>query len=518
MRGIEAVVSAPSKFCGKETTAAAMSESSKKRHRVGVSMVRGIRRRSSILPQSFAENLAMEELMWCAAEIQQKPPMKHLAISICVTLFSFVLAEERKGPVADAYREIGQKIPEANQLLAEGKWTEAVRLLNSVHPEVRRTIDQSQALASFLFQLHPEESYELHKEVAAAHPDLEMPNYLWAVEQHRRGEWKGALASYRLAFRLMKDYAPSYGLAAECALRLGKVDEALELWDKSEKAQTGTLEEFETEVCRIHGPQPKHRERETLMTKAKAGDVDAAVGVIALDLEWPEDWWNSGPNKNFLKVDLAAFAERPDLGRELELALLAAKLATEELEPKRAKELLSDAGLLLRKPVLPANGRVLSFLITFIHDHEFLSKDTLLKNWGALMRDQAKTSKDPELHNALAWLHLDSSELESIDLHGWKQTGDARFAASYLGSQVQAGKLTLDSPQLIQALKQFPDHYVVQSIPLGLTKPESPRYRTALIEIIKADYVKLPRAGVIPRPSARPLIEVFHELAEISKQ
>ncbi len=63
----------------------------------------------------------MEELMWCASEIQQKPPMKHLAIFICVTLSSFVLAEEQKGPVADAYREIDQNIPEANQLLADGK-------------------------------------------------------------------------------------------------------------------------------------------------------------------------------------------------------------------------------------------------------------------------------------------------------------------------------------------------------------------------------------------------------------
>jgi hypothetical protein len=58
----------------------------------------------------------------------------------------------------------------------------------------------------------------------------------------------------------------------------------------------------------------------------------------------------------------------------------------------------------------------------------------------------------------------------------------------------------------------------VQSLPLGLTKRESPRYRSALIETIKADYVKLPRAGVIPHPSAKPLMQVFHELAEISKE
>lgn len=434
----------------------------------------------------------------------------HLAVAAC-------FAEEKQGPVADAYREIDAKVPAANELLAEGKWTEAVRLLNSVHPEDKRTIDQSQALATFMFQLHPDESYELHKAVAAAHPDQELPNYLWAMEQHRRGEWSGALASYRLASKLMKDYAPTYGLAAECALHIGKVDEALELWNKSEKAQTGTLEEFETEVCRIHGPKPKHREREAFMSKARGGDVEAAIKVIELDLEWQEDWWNSGPNKNFLTVDLKVFSSIQDPERELELALLAAKLATEEIPASKAKELLTEAGLLLRKPDLPSNGRVLSFLLTFIHDHEFASKETLTKNWGAIISSQATKSKDPEVHNALAWLHLDDAELESIDLQGWKMTGDARFAASYLGTQMQNEKLTLDSPQLVQALKEFPDHYVVQSLPLGLTPRESPRYRTALIETIKADYKQLPRAGTIPRPSAVPLQQVFEELAEISK-
>jgi hypothetical protein len=130
-------------------------------------------------------------------------------------------AEEQKGPVAAAYREVKVQIPEANDLLAKGKWTEAVRMLTSVHPEEKRTIDQSQALATFLFHLHPEESYRLHKAVAEARPDQELPNYLWAVEQHRRGEWKGALKSYQTASKLVDDFAPTYGLAAECALRLG---------------------------------------------------------------------------------------------------------------------------------------------------------------------------------------------------------------------------------------------------------------------------------------------------------
>lgn len=427
-------------------------------------------------------------------------------------------AEEQKGPVAEAYREIEAKVPEANDLLIKGRWTEAVRVLTSVHPEATRTIDQSQALATFLFQLHPEESYKLHQAVAKARPDQELPNYLWAVEQHRRKEWKGALESYQTAAKLMDEFAPTYALAAECALRLGMVEEALRLWEKSEKARSGSLEEFETDLCRIHGPQPKHQERELLMAKSLAGDVQAAVQVIALDLEWPEDWWNGGPNKDFLEMDLRVLAKlRPNAGRELELALLAAEVATQDFKEEEAKALVTKAGLLDANPLLPANGRVISYLLTFIHDHKFASQDDLRNQWGAVLRSAVKKSTNPELHNALAWLYLDKPELDEIDLEGWQKTGDARFAASYLGAVMHRGELKIDSPHLVKALSEFPDHYVVQSIPLGLTERGTPRYREALIATIKADYMGLPRVGMIPRPSAKALQMVFTELLEVTK-
>lgn len=453
-----------------------------------------------------------------------KAAPSHFYLHACIGLFvafslnQAVLAEEQKGPVADAYREIQAQLPEANDLLAEGKWTAAVNKLTSVHPEATRTIDQSQALASFLFHLHPEESYRLHKAVAAARAGQELPNYMWAVEQHRRGEWKGALESYKTASKLMGDYALSYGLAAECAIRLGQVDEAAKLWDKSENAQTGTLEDFETDVCRIHGPQPKHREREELMSKVTSGDLDAAVRLIALDLEWPEDWWNSGPNKRFLKADLSALEKLKNQGgREMELALLAAKIASEEPKADEAKKLVGKAMLLESQPSLPANGRVLSFLLTFIHDIELAPKDTLRERWGPVIKIAAKQSTDAELHNALAWLYMDQAELTEIDLQGWEKTHDARFAASYFGGAMSRNELKLDSPLFVKALAEYPDHYVIQSIPLGLTERLSPRYREALIATIKADYVLLPRAGMIPRCSAKPLGMLFKELTEISK-
>jgi hypothetical protein len=179
--------------------------------------------------------------------------------------------------------------------------------------------------------------------------------------------------------------------------------------------------------------------------------------------------------------------------------------------------LVTKAGLLDATPSLPANGRVVSYLLTFIHDHNLASKDDLREQWGTVLKSAAKESADPELHNALAWLHLGQPELNDIDLHGWQKTGDARFAASYLGGAMQRRELALDSQHLVKALAEFPDNYVIQSIPLGLTQRGSPRYREALIATIKADYVQLPRVGVFPRPSAKALRMAFAELAEVIK-
>jgi hypothetical protein len=254
------------------------------------------------------------------------------------------------------------------------------------------------------------------------------------------------------------------------------------------------------------------------MNAALAGDVDAAVRVIALDLEWPEDWWNGGPSTRFLEADIKLLSKlRPNAGRELELALLAASLATQDSEADKTRSLVTTAGLLDAKPSLPANGRVVSYLLTLIHDHNFASKDDLREQWGPVLGSAAKESADPELHHALAWLHLEQPELNDIDLQGWQKTGDARFAASYLGGAMQRKELTLDSQHLVRALAEFPDNYVIQSIPLGLTPRGTPRYREALIATIKADYVQLPRVGVFPRPSAKALRMVFAELAEVIK-
>jgi glutamate dehydrogenase (NAD(P)+) len=75
----------------------------------------------------------------------------------------------------------------------------------------------------------------------------------WALQQHRRKDFAGALKTYRTYLKMQPDYAPVFGLAAECAIRTDDITEALALWQKSERAGKGTLERFESLVCDVNG-------------------------------------------------------------------------------------------------------------------------------------------------------------------------------------------------------------------------------------------------------------------------
>ena len=422
----------------------------------------------------------------------------------------------KDNPVATAFIALRQKLPEAEALLTEGKWMEAKELLANVHPEKGRTIAQQQALASIMYFFDPEKSYQLHKTVAAAQPTKEIPNFIWAVEQHRVGQWKGALESYKIASKLNPDYAPTYGLAAECALQLGLLDEAVQLWLKSEKAEIGTVEEFETEICKIHGPQQPYREREKLVKRVEAGHAASAVELVAMDLDWRKDWWNGGPNIRHLKFDITLIEKLAlKRDREIAMALLAARLSTLEPTDKTAKKLIENEGLLSSKPELPSNGRILSHLVTYIEEHKFATKGDLREKWGHHLEKLAGSSSDPEVHNARAWLYLDRPELPEIDLKGWEMSNDPRFAGSYLGGQMESGKLKLGSKELQKAVNQFPNACFIQNLAFGLTAEGTDDHKAALIALIKADFAHLPSAGLLGRASANPLRAAFARLVEI---
>lgn len=405
---------------------------------------------------------------------------------------------------------------QSEKLIFEGKRSEANTLILSVFPEPGRTPLEGFLLGNVLYAQDPELSYKFHKAAAAAFPQSSQVMLEWALEQHRAGEWEGALAAYKTFSEFKPEQAPPYGLAAECALRLGRTAEAVELWLKSEAAPRGKLEDLETLICAVHGPRPADDRREELLALCRKGDQSAAVSLIALDLEWPRDWWNGGPMVKYLELDLATIASMAkEGGRELGFAILAGKLFGQKLDDGEARRLFKDSGFLADNSGVPANGRILSSLLSYLHEHQLTEKAVLRDQLRPILESMARLSTDPEFHNARAWLFLDTGEMEAIDRMAWQHTNDARFAASLLVELLKAGRLKSDSPELIRALKQFPENSIIASMQVKLMGEKDAGREQAVVRWILAQYSKLEPGGLLGRPSARSLQAAFSILRDL---
>ena len=126
--------------------------------------------------------------------------------------------------------------------------------------------------------------------------------------------------------------------------------------------------------------------------------------------------------------------------------------------------------------------------------------------------------KDAEMYNAAAGLNLGIDKLPEIDLEARNNTGDQRFAGSYLAGKIGLHKLPLDDPLLVRATKEFPGNSVIAGFALRLAAEKKIPLNDYLVAAIKAEYTQFStdRPGVeFPRPSAYVLEKPFAELTKL---
>lgn len=429
----------------------------------------------------------------------------------------------------EAMRKAGEKMSDvkmqAETLAVQGRYEEGNKLILAVFPKDRATAIEQLVTANVLFRQSPAESYALHKLAAAALPTFSSAQLEWALEQHRAKEYAGAAKTYEAFSKLKPNYAPAYGLAAECALRLGDTAKAIDLWTKSEKASSGTLEDFESLVCEVNGSIPNDRTRAELLTKARQGNAAAATDLILMDAAFKTDWWNEGPNIDRLKNDLAVIKgvfTTPDLNVIAAICVADVTLGTDSSEPVPLAPRLKKAGLFLGdKFALPDNGKAASHLLQLIITNKVLTEEEARNRYSERMLGLARQHKDAEMYNAAAYLNLGTDKLSEIDLEAWNSTGDSRFACSYLAGQIGLHQLTLDDPLFVRAIKEFPGNGVIAGFAVRLAAEKKISLNQYLVAAIKAEYTKFStdRPGVdFPRPSAYVLQNYFAELAKLQPQ
>ena len=463
--------------------------------------------------------------------------MKLITATLLIFAMSaFSATKPNKGEIEAAGAAIGKAEKSSGEMLLAGRLDDLVAAMTAVFPMATRTPVQAFMLGNALYDLEPAISYALHKEAFEKLVDYPNAALEWAMQQHRKGEHAGALAAYDLYSKSNPDFAPAHGLAADCLIQLGKVPEACARWKKSENASSGTIATFESLVCAIYKDTSFHRKRSDLRKKAEQGDAQAAADLIQLDGSYEHDWWNTVPHGPYLQKDIPLLKKTPEspLRKSAECAgelLLESSRESADEPPdevaafkesaKKTEAILKKYGFILDpSQTLPTDGDTMSVMLGAVTKKKLLKIETARKQFGPALLKQAETSHDAELHNVLATLYAGTPEMEGIEKRGWELAGEARFAAGYLVELLSKEKLTASTPELLAAMKQFPESSVIFRIAMEVT-PEPAE--ELLVRAIKSEYHKFSPSGLYAgtdvnlRARATALRRYFAQLAKLQK-
>lgn len=413
------------------------------------------------------------------------------------------LAPSARADDQDVIKEMRQKIEKldpalerAQPLLIKGKLDEANRLVLGAFPEATRTPVEALVLGNTLYKHDANLSYTLHKFAAEKLPGSNMAQIEWGMEQHRAREYAGAASAYRAELIAKSPRSSIFALAAECAIRQGNLQEACDYWVRAEEAK-GTIEQTESMIFEVNGKPSSFRTRAELIEKVGKGDQAAAADLLAMDLHWITDWWNVEPNEALLKNDLALVrAAFPAPDKTLASAICAAEVALKDNNTAAIKSILKRHKLMIDpEATLPPRGDIASFLLGTILNLKIMTKEDADTAFFEKLLALGREKKDAEAFNAACSLVVGAVRLEPVAREALTLTGDVRFAQSVLTSLLRQNTLKIDSPELIAAVKQFPEDSIIRTLEVGAATKAGKVTAPLLADAIKAEFTKLSVSG-----------------------
>lgn len=430
-------------------------------------------------------------------------------------------ARTSEDDINDATEAIRATATKAEAMVVKGDFDGAMKLMLETFPESKRTPAQMFVLGQAIYQNDAKGSYELMKRAYEAIPDNTNVVLEWATAQHRAQEYEGALRTYEKAIELQPGNAAVLGVAAECALRLGRVERALELWKLCTSAKIGSQQNFERLVFQVNGRDDPLAKRRELVQKVKGADETAAIELILLDSDWPVDWWLKGPHRQFLESDLALTGKwiLPGGNPQVQEARCVGAMAMMERPTRekiadllrRSRYLIDDDG------TMPQNARAMVMLLKYAVRSGTLAREDARATLGPKILETAKRTKDRDVFEAAAFVYLDTGKQDEVDRLGWELAADPKCASNLLSSMLRRKELKWDSPELQKALKDFPDNSTIAGIALYLGKEAGQPEKELLIRAILAEYTMFSlstRDGTV-RPRADALLAYWKQLAAL---
>lgn len=443
---------------------------------------------------------------------------KALILSIAILPASLSRGQDFMEDVQQASAELEAPQEVAGKMLLGGDLSGSTKYLMDAFPESTRTLSQAFVLGNILFAAAPEVSYELHKKVAKELPDEPYAQLEWALQQHRQKEYAGAVEAYSVVTKAMPDRAVFHGLQAECFIQIGRIEEAVAAWKRSEAAKNGTLVDLESMVCEINGGFLPLGKRCLLIERVRAGDLEAAEELVVHDAAYTTDWWNTNVNARFLRDDIELIRgmksdEKKDVDEIVRVGII---ILAAEKDAEAAKSAFVQNRLLLDDAhSLPTRAKLASQLFGILETHKLMKNDAMRTTWEEQLTDRALSEKSEVLFNIVAHMNLGTDRLPEIQDLAWKITGGEVFATSRIAALDANDKLTLNDPLLKEAIERFPRNGVIAESFLRCTIAAKQPTKDALIQAIKAEYSHFSMGpGLYVRRSARKLRAYFQLLSQ----
>ncbi len=194
-------------------------------------------------------------------------------------------------------------LAESEEALLAGDMERANTLVQEAFPS--DDIATRLFVANLLFRRNPAVSFRLHQEVAAEASDIPEVALEWAMELHRAGRCAEAVPHYRVALAERSE-GPLWALLAHCLVSEGQLTEAVDAFRRSSHGRNHT--EIEALFFELFGGPDAWAQRAELLRVAEV-DSNRYADVVLFDLDFPIDWWNSGPNERALAHDLPRMRE-----------------------------------------------------------------------------------------------------------------------------------------------------------------------------------------------------------------
>jgi tetratricopeptide (TPR) repeat protein len=454
--------------------------------------------------------------------------MKRAVIGLCTLMAIFNLlasegkdVEQFKQDVSQAYKKIEPVIEANDHLLTEGSVTKGDQALLDFFPQSTRTAAQSFFLGSLMFEADPKLSFSLIQAAVSQRPDLSAMDWTWALEQHRAGDYSGALKAYQVYSTNAPEQAAVYALEADCLLRLGRIDEAIAAWRKFEKEPEESIKEMEKVVCMVHREPLPQQQRELLLNKVnQSGDAMAAAELIALDCDYPHDWWKIMPYMDYLDHDVTAVTNALKLPSN-DPVIRAINCANDFANARGKDEsiihdILNKYQLITdQNHTLPANGALLSVIILKAIEFGILDQNTFQEKIVPKLLSMARAEKDKRIWLIALkgpWSPSNDQVIQEAR-EGWQTTGAVGCAIIVLKIKKQQQSFSGDDLDLKAALQQFPGNATIERTKFETAVRENKVTRQLLVNAAMAEFnhfsYTLAPGTIIPQPRSDYLREYF---------